>query len=58
MRGEKGERAVLRGLYAREKKRTVAARGSLVVEVVAHDGGGLVEEPGDFGVFLIFEELG
>lgn len=29
-----------------------------MVEVVPHDGGGLVEEPGDFGVFLVFEELG
>jgi hypothetical protein len=29
-----------------------------VVEVVAHDGGGSVEEPGDFGVFFVFEELG
>lgn len=29
-----------------------------MVEVVAHDGRGLVEEPGDFGVGLVFEELG
>lgn len=29
-----------------------------MVEVVPHDGGGLVEEPGDFGVLFLFEELG
>lgn len=29
-----------------------------MVEVVAHDGRGFVEEPGDFGVGLVFEEFG
>lgn len=38
--------------------RTVTAGGSLVVEVVAHDGCGFVEQLGDFGVGLVFEEFG
>lgn len=41
-----------------EKERTVAAGCGLVVEVVPHDGGGLVEELCDLGVGLVLEAFG
>lgn len=36
----------------------MSARGGFVVEVVAHDGGGVVEELGDLGIGPALEALG
>lgn len=45
------------GLEGAEGRRTVAVGCGLVVEVVAHYGGGVVEEGGDFGVGLVVEDF-
>ena len=41
-----------------ERKLTVSSRGGLVVQVVAQDGGGLVEQACDFLVRPAVEDLG